>query len=339
MVLAVGAAGAVAVYGLLSPPTDDGAARETQAKVSDLTRRLAALEIGVADGRASGGAADAAALRDLQTGFRDLEAEFASLNGSLRRLRSRTADLAATAGGADGLAQSLERIESRLTTSLSGVDAGLLAMDARLRAAEDRLSTLRALDARVAALSDAARAAPEAAARDAAFLLAVAHLRFALRFSGTYAAELDALRGLAGDDGEVLALLQPLEAHAAGGLPSLRELRRDFPEVAREVVVASAGGEDEGLVAAVLRRLAGLVTVRPLGEVTGNAPAAVVARAEVRLMAEDDLAAAIAELERLQDKPEGLTAWLARARARVAAEKVLADLGARALARVAAPGG
>ncbi|HEX6980927.1 MAG TPA: mitofilin family membrane protein, partial [Alphaproteobacteria bacterium] len=85
-------------------------------------------------------------------------------------------------------------------------------------------------------------------------------------------------------------------------------------------------GDDGSWWRPLLDRLTSLVTIRRIGEVDGDTPEAVVARAERRLAA-DDLAGAVAELERLQGAPAAAAgSWLADARARLTAEAALAGL-------------
>jgi hypothetical protein len=67
--------------------------------------------------------------------------------------------------------------------------------------------------------------------------------------------------------------------------------------------------------------------VRRTGEISGQSPEAVVARAEVRLQA-GDLAGAVAEMTTLEGQLPENDAWLARARLRLAAERALDALNA-----------
>ncbi len=104
-------------------------------------------------------------------------------------------------------------------------------------------------------------------------------------------------------------------------------------------MVSVQGGEDEGWVSGVLRRVSGLVTVRPVGPVEGQGPGAGVARAEAHLAA-DDLAAALGELDALGGPAAGaIQAWRDKARARLAARQVLTGLGEMLIARLKPAGG
>jgi hypothetical protein len=171
-------------------------------------------------------------------------------------------------------------------------------------------------------------------------LLAVGQLRAALRGSGPFEAELDAVTALAGDDDAGLAEARAsLAAYAGAGVPTVAALRADFANVALDVVRAARAPGDSTWIDRTIDRLARLVTVRRVGDVAGDTAAATVARAEQRL-AGGDLAAAVAEVQRLEGPAAtAVAAWLAEARARLAAERVLAQIEARAIAAMGGAGG
>ena len=160
-------------------------------------------------------------------------------------------------------------------------------------------------------------------------------LRDALGGSGPYATELGLLRDVVAGDAELSALTAPLAARAETGVPTLAQLAQGFAEVAGAIVAAGAGDETDGMWSGVLRRLGDVVTVRPIGDVTGSGAGAVVARAEYRL-AGDDLAGALAELDGLSDPAaEAAAAWRAEAEARLAADAALADFAVKVVGKLA----
>ncbi|MEE8534083.1 MAG: mitofilin family membrane protein [Alphaproteobacteria bacterium] len=230
------------------------------------------------------------------------------------------------------LAARLDGVEARLAAAAA--DDGAAAAVAALAERVDALTA--AVEGRVAALE--AQAAASQAARPA-MLLAVGQLRAALRGSGPYRAELATLATVAGDDAGIASVLAALEARADGGVPTPGLLRARFAAVAGAVVGAAIVADEGTWVDHTVARLARLVTVRRVGDVAGDAPDAVVARAEARLAA-GDFAAAVAEVERLAGaSAEAAAAWLADARARLAAERTLAALDARVLAALATVNG
>jgi hypothetical protein len=226
-------------------------------------------------------------------------------------------------GGAAGLAERIEALERTAADAAGG--AALSVLESKI----ERLVALAGdLDRRLAALEK--RSAAAAGTRPA-MLLAVGQLRAALRGSGPFEAELDTLRAVAADDADVAVAVATLAARAAVGVPTVEVLRARFGAIAGPVVRAADAAEERSWLDQLLDPLAGLVTVRPVGDVPGASTDAVVARAEARLKA-DDLAAAVAEVERLEGAPADLAAdWLAAARARLAAERALAALEARAV--------
>jgi len=192
----------------------------------------------------------------------------------------------------------------------------------------------------------AARAATEAAANaHAALSLAVLQLREALQGSGSFAAELVLLGDLAAagalaEGPEVAALIAPLAAHAETGIPSLARLKADFPAVARAALIAARGGAGDGWWAGVVRRLSGLVILRPVGEVDAQdkSTGAVLARAETLIRANDP-SAALDALAALQGpEAEAVREWRESAGARAAARQTLVGLGQVLAARLRAAG-
>jgi uroporphyrinogen-III synthase len=111
-------------------------------------------------------------------------------------------------------------------------------------------------------------------------------------------------------------------------------LRARFDRVARGIAQAAIAPKGAGWIDRILRRLSKVVTIRRVGEPVPSAtgPTARVARAELRLAA-DDLAGAVAALGGLVGAPaEAATAWRTDAAARLKADAALATLTARAIA-------
>jgi uroporphyrinogen-III synthase len=298
------------------------------AKVDALSERLDALEkrldaleketqaaIAAAAGASAAGASAAGAAAGGVTAE-----DLTPLRDAVEQLTER---VAAVEGRAPGDAADAEAL-----ASLSGE---LTSLAARLTTAED---AGRGLQATVEQLAEAREAAQASAGGSAALALAVAQLRDALRGGAPYSAELQQLRGLSHDDPELAALLDPLAPHAESGAPTLEALQRSFPQVARGAIAAAQGDEADGWLGGVLRRVSGVITVRPVGEVEGDSAGAVIARAESRLQV-GDLAAAASELDGLQGRAaEEMRAWRDQAQARVVAERALSQLAAHAIAKL-----
>jgi hypothetical protein len=270
------------------------------------------------------------------------EVELAALGERLDALAQRSDELAGkleTVGGGSGadeqarsdlgaLRDRAEGLESRIAALESGL-AGLAETDGKL---QEGLASLRE---RAAGRGDAAS--------DAALALALGQLRDALRAGLPFGGELALVQGLVEKDpaqGATLGTaLQDLAGAAEAGIPTQARLKDRFPAMAREVMAQGYGEEAEGLWSGVLRRLSRVATFRPKGEVEGSDPGAVLARAESRLE-NDDLAGAVEQMAGLSGPAaEAAQGWLADAKARLAADRTIADLSHYALARLAGQDG
>jgi uroporphyrinogen-III synthase len=246
------------------------------------------------------------------------------------------------------------RIDGLEAAAAAGTNEQVAALDQRLRAVEVAVdqTAVNALELRVGALEagliDAApadelralgaklgaleRVAADAG-RSAALAVAVARLREAARLSEPYVAALDEARALAGAlrDADLDAALTTIGGRAAAGVPNLEALRQQFADLAVPILRAAGLDGDAGWFAKTVNRLSSVVSVRRIGEVTGPTVEAHIARAEARLDG-GDLAAAIGELAALDAPPGGaLAGWLDDARARIALDRALDDVSARAL--------
>ena len=250
------------------------------------------------------------------TGNADVGA-LAGLNQRLALAEQRLAGQAARPAGDPDAARRL----TRLAQSVTELAAEVAALGDRVAAQDDRLAGLRT-----------ALTAGRGTSRAAGLILAVTQLDAAARRSAPFARELAALRALGADD----PALDVLAAHAETGAATLAELRRDWPALAREVVVRSRLPDTEGWIAKTLHRLGSIVTVREIGEVEGVDAEALVARAETRLET-GDLAATVDQLAQLAGAPaEAAARWLAAARARLAVDGARAALQRRTIAAVGA---
>lgn len=256
--------------------------------------------------------------------------------------------------GAGELAELARRIDGLEAAAAAGTNEQVAALDQRLSAVEVAVdqTAVNALELRVGALEagliDAApadelralgaklgaleRVAADAG-RSAALAVAVARLREAARLSEPYVAALDEARALAGAlrDADLDAALTTIGGRAAAGVPNLEALRQQFADLAVPILRAAGLDGDAGWFAKTVNRLSSVVSVRRIGEVTGPTVEAHIARAEARLDG-GDLAAAIGELAALDAPPSGaLAGWLDDARARIALDRALDDVSARAL--------
>ncbi|MGQ0665065.1 MAG: uroporphyrinogen-III synthase [Pseudomonadota bacterium] len=272
---------------------------------------------------------------------RRLEPQIAALERKLADLgATEAAGRAAIAAKLAALAEPIAALDTRLAEvahRLAGVDAALAMRqggpaEAALAAEQARLAgELGRLEAAVARLG-AAVAEREAAPKRGTLLLATGQLREAVARGGPFAAELQAVRALGYPDADLLAALAPLEAAAERGLVSRQALVQRLAPVAAEVTRAARRPEGGEWWQLALERAQTLVSIRRVGEVPGDSPAALVARAE-RALATDDLAGAVEAIGRLPEAAAApAEAWLADAHRRLASERALAQLAALALA-------
>lgn len=170
-----------------------------------------------------------------------------------------------------------------------------------------------------------------------ALLLAVGQLREAVSNGMPFDNEVRAVRALAGQDADVVAALEALKPRALTGLASRSVLISRFEPMVPAMVRASILPEGASWWRQTLDRVLSLVVVvREDGDVEGDGSAAVAARVSARLN-DGDLAAAVAELDRLKGEPALVVApWLDESRARLAADRALSDLTAHVVAAVGA---
>lgn len=296
--LAVVAVAALAAWPLLQPR--QGA---DEARLAKLEASLAAMPKGESEALARRLEENAANARVLAERLARLESAGASKDALGKIEESQ-----------DALQSQSRSLAERLAKSAAETERALRAQAESLERIEKRLSIAEAK-------IEAGTGAP------AALALAYGQLREALRRSAPFAEDLERFRALAKDEAAIRAATDALALRARDGVASLEEIRGRFAEVARNAARLTAKGTD-GLWDHFLDRLSTLVVIRRVGEVAGETAEAIVARAEARLGA-GDLAAAIAEVEKLSgEAAERAADWLKIARARLALDRAQAEIEA-----------
>jgi len=249
-----------------------------------------------------------------------------------------TARLKALSAGFADLAERTVGLEEKAATAAPVVPVehahdNLVTEVASLKSmTDDLVARLAAAEARLAAVADANNGGS-----GAALVAAAGQLRSRVESGQDFVADLGTLRELAGDDEALKSLLVDLEATMAG-VPTLAILRSEFDAVAGDVL-AAARAPAQNWMEKVWRRLSSMVSIRRKGEVAGDDPAALVARAEVRLAA-GDLTAAVHELKALPEAATAVAApWMQRAESRLKAMAALEQLTRQAVSRLARPSG
>ncbi|MBC7136177.1 MAG: uroporphyrinogen-III synthase [Oceanibaculum nanhaiense] len=240
----------------------------------------------------------------------------------------------------------LEKLEQQ-AQALAQAQAGLdgEALRGRVAALETRLADMPRTDPQemsrlredLGALKQSLSEIETGAGEREALVLAAAQLAGPLQQGLSYEIELAALKRTAGADPLVAEIAVQLQPYAAQGVPTLEALRQRFPDVAGEAVRAARVGESDSVVGQTLNRIAGLVSLRRVGQVEGDTAEARIARAEAAL-ARGDLAAVLGDLEGLPtDAATVVAGWRADAEARLAADKALARLRDHLLAGLTQP--
>jgi uncharacterized coiled-coil DUF342 family protein len=351
------------------------AREEIGAELSSLASRVEAMEALVADAT---GVSDARSLltriQDLETRLADMPEEPVTeeeLAARIEEMRVRLAELPDAVATDEELAEAIDAAEGRLAEApaeliaerlgpiaerlarledlpqeverlrdqleATGIDARTLAeMNGRLEGLSAAMTQAEERLREIARIAEARRAADIEAQ---ALALAIGQLRRDLLAGESFGASLSTVRSLVGERPEIADQLDRIAPHAEEGIPTRNELAARFPAVLADIRRAGEGGDGGDAMDRALNTLQGLVRVRPApGEVAGEGSESVLARAEHRV-GTGNVAGAVAALDRLEGAAaEAASAWLDPARARLAAEEVLAALDAAALERLAAEG-
>ena len=170
----------------------------------------------------------------------------------------------------------VSRLETTLADQKKADDEARAALLMRIEALEKKLSEPRD-DVQVAVA------------------IASAGLKAAIDRGGPFSAELDTLTGIDPNDPAV----KELKAFAATGVPSRSKLVADFPAVADRILASiNSGNPDQSLTDRLLSSAFSAIKVRPVGNVEGETPDAIVARMEAKLT-DGDLKGAEAEWQKL----------------------------------------
>lgn len=228
--------------------------------------------------------------------------------------------------------QSLNEENQRLAAALQSLTARLEAMGRDVARRNSRIAAVEAATAR--------RAVAGTGSRGSALVVAVGQLRDALSRSAPFSAQLASLSSVAAGNDAVTRAIAPLTPFAETGIPTRALLSQRFSAVViRATKVARVSG-DAGWIDRTLAELSSVVSIRRVGDdVTGDAPQAILARAEARVQA-DDLTAALVELVKLTGAPaKSAASWRHNAEARLAADKAVAALTRTVIHDLAAPVG
>jgi len=308
--------------------------RPEEGTMSQLTERVAALEERIA--QSDTGASPAV------EGLADMDQRLTALSKAVESIRQSLEDLCArsTQDAGKGVAALKQRV-AKLSETVRSVQGALEELrgqvseqaDERLSAIDQRVSKLNDTVQSVRASVNALQAESEkqaVRARAAALAMALADLRQALDRGKAFATELKDVRQLSPEPVKA----DTLAARAEQGVPTRDMLRESFPRYAETALDAGEKPGGSSVIAQFVDSARSVVDVRPVGEVEGEGPSAVIARIEQRL-ADGDLAAVVAAAEALSGKAaDALRPWLAQVEARINADQEMDTLESEARAAI-----
>lgn len=163
----------------------------------------------------------------------------------------------------------------------------------------------------------------------AAAALAAATLADSSERSGPFQAELNALERLMPSSAEVHALAP----YADTGAPSRAALAAEYNAAAAKAAIAARDpGKRGAFLDQAIHALSAIVTIRRVGDTTGDGPDALLARAGDSVT-EGDIEGALKTLRGLPPKAvQAMGPWTTRAQQRVAVDRQVAAIRAQALA-------
>jgi hypothetical protein len=339
-IVVLAGAGALQYAGVLPAPGDGGTQGEP-AGLAELRAELASLREQVSAGGGGSDPAQAQRVDELAASIEQVRADLTELRSAvsqggggdaagLQALDQRMSALeftvaslgdAAGAGEPVDLAPLTDRVaalEEQVSTvagaveSAAGAAAGL---PARIAALDERLG---AVDARIADL--AAQVEEQASNPRIALAIAAAGLKAAIDRGDPFMTELETYAAVAPDAPEIAALREL----AATGVPTRAAIADAMDaEASRMVAAADPAPEDAGFFGRLLDSMQSVVKVRPVGEVEGDGPGAIVARMEAAIRA-GDYARAVSEYETLPEPSRQAGAdFIARVKARQNADELV----------------
>ena len=226
----------------------------------------------------------------------------------------------------------LEELESSIAYGLAENNGGGVSPQAFERLRRDigrdlapMAETIDELESALVALQSEQRNAMPA--RAASFVLASGNLVTAARSSKPFGTEMNAVKALAPTGPEAKDILNRLAQYAERGAPTASELAAQLGHQAGDALAAIRMNEEQSTLEQTIGRLQSLITVRQApGEVEGDTPSALLARAEYRLQ-NGDVEAAYALTDRLPEPAiEALADWREQALRRISVDEALSQL-------------
>lgn len=306
---------------------EENATDPSAAGATALEERVAALEAqgpSATDGAASSPAASDGlrqSLEALSTRLDQLERGAGEAGSNAAQPQS---DDAAIAALRQELAQRIENLETRFTTDLGNAretaQQTAQQVSALAETATETAATVQSNSADLAALKERLESGAD---RKAAAAIAAAALKNEIDSGRDFADALTNLRRFAPElDG-----LEGLESYAQSGIPTVTALKRRFDSEVSETIrnsLASSDTGEESFSDRLLSATQSLVTVKPIGPVEGDTPAALMSQISASLEADDPAAAETAWTKLPAEARQASADWQRDLHARVVANTVIA---------------
>jgi hypothetical protein len=288
---------------------------------------------------------DASALDQLSRRVAGLEAKQGDQQQAAAKAASVSQQLESRIAALETAQQREQQITTGAATNLNQLDSRIAAFEARPEISAKDIADLRqqleklssagsALTARIEALEKPAHVQSATDPSDAALMLNLLQIREAVQAARPFAAEYDALTGLARNRPEIAEAASPLADTAKTGVASRAVLAKRLHDLAGSIANAQAANAASDWRSETLARLRGLVTIRRIGGAGQSVSEAAVSAAETAL-ASGDLAGAIAALDKLTGAAaDAARPWLQMARERQSVETALRRIEALLVMRL-----
>lgn len=205
----------------------------------------------------------------------------------------------------DVLAETQARLDARLAQTDQQLESLRQSVDQQQQQSEARITSLNT-ELQTLRQQEVSRT------RQSTLLLALSALSDEIEAGKPFARELDTVEQVAPNSRSLILLRR----YAETGLPTMVTLQADYQAAARRALSGARRVNAEGGMSRLFANMAGLVSVRPIGDIEGDTPSAIIARGEARLV-EGDLAACLNELKALEGPPrEAFARWIELATAR-----------------------
>lgn len=238
-----------------------------------------------------------------------------SLPDALGRLAAVETTVSAATRRLDDLAAAQERVAT-LESRQTGLEGRVAPVETRLATVDDRVGQMQ--DNRVATRQSL---------RAAQLSLAVLQLATVAQTHRPFAKELELARSLAGNDGDILALLNVMVDFSQTGIATTAELRDSFATIVVPKI-RSVSGADRPLTDRLRSWLSSAIAPSDTATAAEKDAASAIIAATTQKLAEDDTHGAIQQLAQLEGPAATLAnRWLVEARARQAVDAATDALG------------